>query len=116
MHALIVVSHPEPGSLTHRVAAEIAKSIADAGAAHTFEVADLAAEGFDPRYNPADLALFRNQGSPADVLAEQTRIERADALVLVFPVYWWSFPPRSRDGSTGCSPAAGPTAKRAAAC
>ncbi|CEE37438.1 flavodoxin family protein [Xanthomonas citri pv. citri] len=93
MHALIVVSHPEPGSLTHRVAAEIAKSIADAGAAHTFEVADLAAEGFDPRYNPADLALFRNQGQPpADVLAEQTRIERADALVLVFPVYWWSFP------------------------
>jgi putative NADPH-quinone reductase len=29
---------------------------------------------------------------PADVLAEQARIDRADALVLVFPIYWWSLP------------------------
>lgn len=25
-------------------------------------------------------------------MAEQARIDRADALVLVFPVYWWSMP------------------------
>lgn len=29
---------------------------------------------------------------PADVAAEQARIDRADALVLVYPVYWWSMP------------------------
>jgi NAD(P)H dehydrogenase (quinone) len=29
---------------------------------------------------------------PADVAAEQARIDRADALVLVFPIYWWSLP------------------------
>ncbi|HAT1583722.1 TPA: NAD(P)H-dependent oxidoreductase [Citrobacter farmeri] len=93
MHALIVVSHPESGSLTHQVAAAIAKGITEVGTAHTSEVADLAAEGFDPRYNLADLALFRNQGAvPADVVTEQARVDRADALVLVFPVYWWSFP------------------------
>lgn len=85
MHALIVVSHPEPGSLTHRVAAEIAKSIADAGAAHTFEVADLAAEGFDPRYNPADLALFRNQGQPPPTCWQSRHGSNA-------PMRWcWSF-------------------------
>lgn len=26
------------------------------------------------------------------MLAEQARIDRADALVLVYPVYWWSMP------------------------
>ncbi|WP_095155059.1 NAD(P)H-dependent oxidoreductase [Pseudomonas sp. Irchel 3E13] len=90
MHALIVVAHPDTGSLTHRVAAELAHGVAEH---HVFELADLSAEGFDPRYNPEDLALFRNQAAvPADVLAEQARIDRADALVLVYPVYWWSFP------------------------
>ncbi|OLS61782.1 NAD(P)H-dependent oxidoreductase [Pseudomonas putida] len=90
MHALIVVSHPDPQSLTQRVAAELAANISQP---HSFEIADLHAEGFDPRFNPDDLALFRDQSPvPADVLAEQARIDRADALVLVFPVYWWSFP------------------------
>lgn len=90
MHALIVVAHPDPRSLTHRVALELTQGI---GADHSFEIADLAAEGFDPRYNPDDLALFRERAVvPADVLAEQVRIDRADALVLVYPVYWWSFP------------------------
>ena len=26
------------------------------------------------------------------MLAEQARLERADALVLAFPIYWWSMP------------------------
>jgi NAD(P)H dehydrogenase (quinone) len=29
---------------------------------------------------------------PADVLREQERIARADAIAFVFPVWWWSFP------------------------
>jgi NAD(P)H dehydrogenase (quinone) len=60
MHALIVVAHPDPASLTHAVARQVAEGISAVDAGHTFEVADLAAEGF--------------------------------ALVLVYPVYWWSFP------------------------
>lgn len=93
MHALIVVSHADPGSLTHILAGELAQGIADTGRGHGAELADLAAEGFDPRFGAADLALVRDQGPmPADVAAEQARIDRADALVLVYPVYWWSFP------------------------
>ncbi|WP_175650575.1 NAD(P)H-dependent oxidoreductase [Pseudomonas sp. Marseille-P9899] len=89
-NALIVVAHPDTESLTHRVAAELARGVAEQDA---FELADLSAEGFDPRYNTEDLDLFRNQAAvPADVVAEQARIDRADALVLVYPVYWWSFP------------------------
>ena len=29
---------------------------------------------------------------PEDVRREQARVERTDALMLVFPVWWWSFP------------------------
>ncbi|HEY0946277.1 MAG TPA: NAD(P)H-dependent oxidoreductase [Opitutaceae bacterium] len=90
MHALIVVSHPDPKSLTHSVAAQIADEVARSG--HTVETADLAAEGFDPRFNLADVAGYRRKPAPADVVAEQARIDRADALVLVYPVYWWSMP------------------------
>ncbi len=91
MHALIVTAHPEPQSLTHSIAAKIGEGLAEAG--HTFEIADLAAEGFDPRFTPGDLAVHRHKAArPADVAAEQARIDRSDALVLVYPVYWWSMP------------------------
>ncbi|WP_115526592.1 MULTISPECIES: NAD(P)H-dependent oxidoreductase [Xanthomonas] len=93
MHALIVVAHPEQRSHTHAVAAQIGEAVLASGGAHTFEVADLAQEGFDPRFTPADVAMFSGQaGAPPDVAAEQARLDRADALVLVFPIYWWSFP------------------------
>ncbi|MCA2408886.1 NAD(P)H-dependent oxidoreductase [Rhizobium leguminosarum bv. viciae 248] len=93
MHALIVVAHPDPRSLTHGVAAHLAEGITLSDAGHTVEIADLAAEGFDPRFTAADIALHLREGVlPADVAAEQARINRADALVLVYPVYWWSMP------------------------
>ncbi|SDP16563.1 NAD(P)H-dependent oxidoreductase [Phyllobacterium sp. OV277] len=91
MHALIVVAHPEPTSLSHSIAAQVAEGVSLSS--HTFEIADLSAEAFDPRYSAADLAVHRTQATPpADIVAEQARIDRADTLVLVFPVYWWSMP------------------------
>lgn len=93
MHALIVVSHPLPTSLTHAVAAAVGEGIASAPGGHGHELADLAAEKFDPSFNAHDVsAFFRETGLPEDVAAEQARIDRADALVLVYPVYWWSMP------------------------
>ncbi|MGO1000334.1 NAD(P)H-dependent oxidoreductase [Lysobacter sp. CA196] len=91
MNALIVVAHPDPQSLTHAVAAHFADGLSQSG--HAFEIADLAAEGFDPRFNNDDVAgFYLRTPAPADVRAEQARIDRADALTLVFPVYWWSMP------------------------
>lgn len=93
MHALVVVAHPDPQSLTQSVARRIAEGVRRSGGAHSVEIADLAAEGFDPRFTAADRAAFHLQAPlPADVLAEQARIERADDLVLVYPIYWWSMP------------------------
>jgi NAD(P)H dehydrogenase (quinone) len=93
MHALIVVAHHDAHSLTHGVAAQIAAGLTLADPDNTVEIADLSAEGFEPRFGAADLAVHHREAPPpADVLTEQARIDRADALVLVYPVYWWSMP------------------------
>ncbi len=91
MSSLVVVSHPDPESLTHHVARATAEAIRATGG--RVEFADLAEENFDPRFSASDIALYRGNGDvPADVLAEQTRLDRADDLILVFPIYWWSTP------------------------
>ncbi|MBD8099880.1 NAD(P)H-dependent oxidoreductase [Pseudomonas fluorescens] len=91
MHALIVVAHHDPQSLTRSVAEQVGAGLSASG--HSFEIADLAAGGFDPRYTAADHRVHRSGATPpTDVLAEQARIDRADALVVVFPIYWWSMP------------------------
>ena len=57
-------------------------------AGHATELADLNAEGFDPRWTKGDA-----EGAQLpDIVAEQERIERADAIALVFPLFWWGMP------------------------
>ncbi|TCR66613.1 NAD(P)H-dependent oxidoreductase [Bosea sp. BK604] len=93
MHALLVIAHPDPKSLSHGIAARIAEGVALSGAGNSTEIGDLAAEGFDPSFGLADIAVHRREAPPpAEIVAEQARIDRADALVLVYPVYWWSMP------------------------
>lgn len=93
MHALIVTSHPDSASLTHAIAAQVAQGITESNTQHSFEIADLASEGFDPRFTQADAALLLKKAEPSpDVATEHARIDRADALVLVYPIYWWSLP------------------------
>lgn len=89
-HTLVVVAHPDPTSLSHQVANAVAAAAAHRG---TVEIADLAWEGFDPRWTARDRAAYQGSGSmPADVVAEHQRLNRATDLVVVFPVYWWSMP------------------------
>jgi NAD(P)H dehydrogenase (quinone) len=93
MHAVIVTSHPNPDSLTHAIAAHIAQGIESTEGQHSHEFVDLAAEGFDPRFTQGDLSLMLGQSEPAmDISAEHARLDRADALIIVYPVYWWSMP------------------------
>jgi NAD(P)H dehydrogenase (quinone) len=89
VNTLIVTAHPDPTSLTAGIARQLREALEPGGAV----VADLASEGFDPRFGLADRACYRGEGPvPADVVREQRRLETADHLVLVFPVYWWSMP------------------------
>jgi NAD(P)H dehydrogenase (quinone) len=89
MTALIVTAHPDPDSLTH----DVARRLADALGADRATVAHLAQEGFDPVFDMADRRAYSGDAAaPADVVAEQARLDRADHVVLVFPVWWWSMP------------------------
>ena len=93
MHTLIVVTNPEPESLSHHVAERLADAAQSVDPGHTAEVVDLSANGFNPSFTLEDRTAYLAAGGyPEDVLAEQARIERAQHLVLVFPVYWYGFP------------------------
>ncbi|CBJ82861.1 putative NAD(P)H oxidoreductase [Xenorhabdus bovienii str. Jollieti] len=93
MHALIVISHPISDSLSGHVAQYIADGITQSNPENSVELADLAKEGFDPRFTESDIVAFYKESlPPVDVIAEQSRIALADALVLVYPVYWWTMP------------------------
>lgn len=89
MKTVIVTAHPEPDSLTNQIAHRLASALDPS----PVEVVDLAAEGFDPRFTVADRRTYlTGEHVTPDVAAEQRRLDEADQLVLVFPVYWWSMP------------------------
>ncbi|MEX0307482.1 MAG: NAD(P)H-dependent oxidoreductase [Ruegeria sp.] len=90
MHLLTIIDHPDPNSFTAAVAAQFNKGAQAAG--HTTEIADLHSEGFDPRWSMADIERDTDSKTPSDVLAEQQRIARADAICLAFPLFWWGMP------------------------
>ncbi len=93
MRILVVLDHPRrANSFCGAVLDQLTEGLAAAG--HSAEVADLRAEGFDPRLPIADEPDWNDADkvySP-EVLREQARIARNDALAFVFPVWWWSFP------------------------
>ncbi len=90
MHVLTVLDHPNPASFSAAAAARFMAGAEAAG--HTTELADLNAEGFDPRWTMADVESDGGAGTPEDVRREQDRITRSDAICLVFPLHWWGMP------------------------
>ena len=106
MHALIVLAHPEAKSFNAQMA-EAAKEAMEA-MGHTAEISDLYRQGFDAR---EDLSHFSNPKAPewfsaqteqrhaydtgtlpADIAAEMVKLERADLLILQYPVWWFTMP------------------------
>lgn len=92
MNVLIVFDHPRRDSFCGAVLDAFEVGLKQSG--HSVETADLWSERFDPRLGVADEPEWGNYAKrySAEVLAEQARIERHDALAFVFPVWWWSFP------------------------
>lgn len=92
MKTLLVIAHARRSSLTGQVADAFSEAAQTNG--HTFELADLAREEFDPVLREEDEPDWDNPDKvySEDVRREMQRIERNDATVMVFPVYWWSMP------------------------
>lgn len=92
MKTLLVLAHPRRNSLTGQAADAFAAAALAKG--HEIEFADLVAEGFDPVLREADEPDWDNPKkiySP-EVQGEMARVERNDATVMIFPVWWWSVP------------------------
>ncbi|MBO6896718.1 MAG: NAD(P)H-dependent oxidoreductase [Shimia sp.] len=90
MHVLTVLDHPNPNSFSHANAQHFMNGAEAAG--HSTELADLHAEGFNPLWSMADIDSDGKTNAPADVTREQGRIARADAICLIFPLFWWGMP------------------------
>lgn len=90
MHVLTILDHPNPASFTAAAAGRFMQGAEAAG--HTVELADLYAEGFDPRWSMADVQHNDGEEAPPDLKREQDRIGRADAICLAFPLFWWGMP------------------------
>jgi NAD(P)H dehydrogenase (quinone) len=99
MHMYILFAHPSRGSFCRAVLGAFARGLAEAG--HTFEVGDLYAMGFasemDAVQYEREVGLVPEAPVPEDVRAEQEKINRADALAFIFPV-WWSDCPAKLKG------------------
>jgi NAD(P)H dehydrogenase (quinone) len=106
MNALIVYAHPEPTSFTAALKDAGARALQSAG--YTVEVSDLYAEGFNPvagRHDFTTIAdparfhyqneqghAFAQNGYAADLVREQQRFQKADLLVVHFPLWWGGMP------------------------
>lgn len=92
MNILLVIAHGRQASLTHAAAEAFAEGARAQG--HKVDVADLVAEGFDPVLRAEDEPDWNDPGKTysAAVRQEMERIERNQATVIFFPVWWWSMP------------------------
>ncbi|MEV7520552.1 NAD(P)H oxidoreductase [Streptomyces sp. NPDC091371] len=89
---LLVLAHPRSDSLTAQVADRARRLLEAAGG--TVDLLDLYAEGFDPLLTPPDEPDWTNREKEytPEVRAHMRRIEEADEMIVVFPV-WWYAPP-----------------------
>ena len=87
MNWYVLLAHPNPGSFNHAVCNAFMEGLDQAGA--SYEVNDLYASRFNPMMAGDDFNQFEDGGAlPADVLDEQAKVERADCLALIYPVWW----------------------------
>jgi NAD(P)H dehydrogenase (quinone) len=106
MNVLIVYAHPEPESLNGSLKNFSVKRLEDAG--HVVQVSDLYAMNWKPtldaddfpdrdphaRFDPAldSKRAFEHGTQPRDIAREQQKLLWADALILQFPLWWFSVP------------------------
>ena len=111
MHAHFVLAHPEPHSFNGHLVRAGGAALQAAGWSVT--VSDLYAMGFDPCERPEHFAdrvapaRFDAQSEqrhasetgtlPAEVVGEIANLDRADLLVLQYPM-WWHMPPAMLKG------------------
>jgi putative NADPH-quinone reductase len=91
MRVLVIYCHPNPESFTATIQAEAIEALSRAG--HDVRVADLYAEGFNPVMSREERLGYHTQGAnEAPVASELERLRWAEALVFIYPTWWYGQP------------------------
>jgi NAD(P)H dehydrogenase (quinone) len=90
MNVLIIFTHPKQVCFNRNLLKSVISGLDAAG--HDYQVADLYAENFQPAMIEEDYAQFDRNPMPAEILDEQKRVEWSDAVIFIFPLWWWSVP------------------------
>lgn len=87
MNVVIVFNHPYEGSYCNAVLDSVIRGLQQAK--HDTDIIHLDKDGFNPVMTARDLKAFRDK-QPIDqkVIEYKTRLERADYLVFIFPIWW----------------------------
>lgn len=91
MQVLVVLAHPLKESFAASVARTVVAALEAKG--HQVDMLDLYAENFDPRLTAAERASDMSGTYDLSAVASYTeRLKAADALILVFPQWWFNLP------------------------
>jgi putative NADPH-quinone reductase len=91
MHSLVILAHPYAKSYCHALYERVVEELEQSG--HTVDRLHLDAEAFDPVMRGPDLAVYaRGQSADPSVAAYQARIDAAQQLVFIFPIWWEVMP------------------------
>lgn len=94
MKVFIVYCHPSADSFTKNMCDSFIKGVSDSG--NEYVISDLYKMGFQTDMTEEEYlrdANYRNTPNvAADVLAEQEKINSADAIAFIYPVFWTEAP------------------------
>lgn len=91
MKCLVVIAHPNTDSLCHTMAQSAIAALRGKG--HEVIIEDLYLSGFSPALTLDERqSYYRPSFASAAVQDQIDRLLSADALVLVFPTWWFGFP------------------------
>jgi NAD(P)H dehydrogenase (quinone) len=91
VNCLVVFAHPLPDSLNGRFLKFVLSELETAG--HDVTLLDLYRLDFDPRLSVEERTVHYDSEAARRIAHEHTRLlEAADALVLVFPTWWFGLP------------------------
>ena len=91
MKCLVVVAHPLAESLCQTLSRVVVDALAGAG--HAVQVLDLHRAGLEPALTEVERASYYQSHYAQDKIAgEVGQLLSAEAIVLVFPTWWFGFP------------------------
>ncbi|MBU1003114.1 MAG: NAD(P)H-dependent oxidoreductase [Proteobacteria bacterium] len=88
MNILVILGHPQPGSLNHAIAEQTVETLRSQG--HQVVFHDLYQEGFDPILPSSEIP--RGAQLSPEVLRHCEELTAADGIVIIHP-NWWGMPP-----------------------